>query len=32
MNSLLNECSLLVGSTGISARAGVFQHIINEDE
>lgn len=29
MNSLLNECRLLVGSTGISARAGVFQHIIN---
>lgn len=29
MNSLLNECRLLVGSTGISARAGAFQHIIN---
>lgn len=29
MNSLLNECSLLVDSTGNSARAGVFQHIIN---
>lgn len=29
MNSLLNECHLLLGSTGISARAGVFQHIIN---
>lgn len=29
MNRLLNECSLLVGSTEIGARAGTFQHIIN---
>lgn len=29
MNSLLSESSLLVGSTGIGARTGAFQCIIN---
>jgi len=32
MNSLLIECSLLVGSIGICARAGAFQLIINDLE
>lgn len=32
MNSLLNEWSLRVGSIGICARAGAFQHIINDLE
>lgn len=29
MNSLLDEFSLMVGSTGAGTRAGAFQHIIN---
>lgn len=32
MNSLLNEWSLRVGSIGICARAGAFQHVINDLE